>query len=140
MFDFVIRFMDHNFLSCCYCLPICKFNVGMFFLLLQVLGDLVESITGAVLIDSKLNLDEVWRVFKPLLPPIVTPDKLELPLLRELIELCDSLGYFIKESCIPNGDGVQAELILQLEEVRLVGKGSVDRLKKLQKVKLLFIC
>lgn len=84
---------------------------------------MVESLAGAVLIDSKLNLDQVWRVFKPFLPPIVTPEKLELPPLRELIELCDSLGYFIKENCTLHGDGVQAELVLQLEEVRLVGKG-----------------
>ncbi|KAH0969724.1 hypothetical protein GBA52_028320 [Prunus armeniaca] len=58
----------------------------------KALGDMVESIAGAILIDSKLDLDEVWRIFKPLLSPIVTPDKLELPPLRELIELCDSLG------------------------------------------------
>ena len=34
--------------------------------LLQALGDVVESIAGAILIDTKLNLDEVWRIFKPL--------------------------------------------------------------------------
>lgn len=83
----------------------------------------MESIAGAVLIDSNLNLDVVWRIFKPLLPPIVTPDKLELPPRRELNELCDSLGYFVKESCTVKGDGVQAELSLQLEEARLVGNG-----------------
>ncbi|KAJ1382263.1 Ribonuclease III domain [Sesbania bispinosa] len=58
----------------------------------KALGDLVESIAGAILIDTKLNLDEVWKVFNPLLSPIVTPDKLELPPLRELNQLCDSLG------------------------------------------------
>ncbi|KAK6129787.1 hypothetical protein DH2020_036494 [Rehmannia glutinosa] len=89
----------------------------------KVLGDLVESIAGAVLIDSKLNLDEVWKVFKPLLSPIVTPDKLELPPTRELNELCDSLGYFIKEHFIPKGDTVHAVLKLQLEDVLLDGQG-----------------
>ncbi|KAL6578542.1 Dicer dimerization domain [Orobanche minor] len=90
----------------------------------KVLGDLVESIAGAVLIDSKLNLDEVWRVFKPLLSPIVTPDKLELPPTRELRELCDSLGYFIKEHFIAKGDVMHAVLKLQLEDVLLDGQGS----------------
>ncbi|KAI3454024.1 hypothetical protein Pfo_010687 [Paulownia fortunei] len=90
----------------------------------KVLGDLVESIAGAVLIDSKLNLDEVWKVFKPLLSPIVTPDKLELPPSRELIELCDSLGYFIKEHFTAKGDVVHAVLKLQLENVLLDGQGS----------------
>lgn len=84
---------------------------------------MVESIVGAILIDTKLNLDEVWRIFKPILSPIVTPDKLELPPLRELIELCDSLGYFIRETCIKKGEQSHAELRLQLEDVLLVGEG-----------------
>ncbi|KAM3218378.1 endoribonuclease Dicer 3a [Capsicum annuum] len=90
----------------------------------KVLGDLVESIAGAVLIDTKLNLDEVWKIFKPLLSPIVTPDKLELPPLRELIELCDSLGYFLKDHCVVKGDSVNAELRLQLKDELLVAEGS----------------
>ncbi|XAR57556.1 Ribonuclease III [Bertholletia excelsa] len=89
----------------------------------KALGDMVESVAGAILIDSKLNLDEVWRIFKPILSPIVTPDKLELPPLRELIELCDSLGYFLKENCIKKGEIVHAELRLQLKDVLLVGEG-----------------
>ncbi|GKV00034.1 hypothetical protein SLEP1_g12795 [Rubroshorea leprosula] len=89
----------------------------------KALGDLVESIAGAILIDTKLNLDEVWRIFEPLLSPIVTPDKLMLPPHRELIELCDSLGYFIKEKCVTKGEMVHAELRLQLDDVPLVGKG-----------------
>lgn len=75
------------------------------------------------MIDTKLNLEEVWRVFKPLLSPIVTPDKLELPPQRELIELCDSLGYFIKEKCTPKGEMIHAELRLQLEDILLIGHG-----------------
>lgn len=74
--------------------------------------------------DTKLNLDEVWRVFEPLLSPIVTPDKLELPPLRELMELCDSLGYFIKDVCRNKGDKVIIELRLQLKDVLLVGEGT----------------
>ncbi|KAL3498335.1 hypothetical protein ACH5RR_041067 [Cinchona calisaya] len=80
-------------------------------------------IAGAILIDTKLNLHEVWRIFKPLLSPIVTPDKLELPPLRELIELCDSQGYFVKENCTTKGDLVKAELSLQLKDVLLVEEG-----------------
>lgn len=84
----------------------------------------MESIAGAILIDTGLNLDEVWRIFKPLLSPIVTPDKLQLPPLRELIEWCDSFGYFLKENCTTKGNLVKAELILQLEDDRLVKEGS----------------
>lgn len=84
----------------------------------------MESIAGAVLIDSKLSLDDVWKVFKPILSPIVTPDKLDLPPSRELTELCDSLGYFIKESFTKEGDVVHAELKLQLKDALLDGRGS----------------
>ncbi|KAM6559383.1 hypothetical protein CsatA_028622 [Cannabis sativa] len=98
----------------------------------KALGDIFESIAGAVLIDTKLNIDEVWRIFEPLLSPIVTPDKLELPPLRELNELCDSLGHFIKENCTKKGEMVHAELTLQLKDVQLIGEGS-DRSKKAAK-------
>ncbi|OVA04235.1 Ribonuclease III domain [Macleaya cordata] len=89
----------------------------------KALGDLVESIAGAILIDTKLNLDIVWRVFKPLLSPIVTPEKLELPPYRELIELCSHLGYFLKETCTNKGEMVHAELRLQTQDVLLIGEG-----------------
>ncbi|XVE97781.1 hypothetical protein REPUB_Repub03eG0048300 [Reevesia pubescens] len=100
----------------------------------KALGDLVESIIGAILIDTNLNLDEVWRIVEPLLSPIVTPDKLELPPLRELNELCDSLGYFIKEKCVNKGEIVHAELRLQLDNILLVGEG-FDRSRKVAKGK-----
>ncbi|KAD0202479.1 hypothetical protein E3N88_44639 [Mikania micrantha] len=90
----------------------------------KALGDLVESITGAVLLDTQLNFDEVWRIFEPLLTPIVTPEKLELPPLRELLEFCDSKGYFIKTACRSQGDAVIAELSLQLEDALLVAEGT----------------
>ncbi|GAB4854001.1 helicase [Ancistrocladus abbreviatus] len=95
----------------------------------KALGDLVESIAGAILIDTKLNLNEVWRIFQPLLSPIVTPDKLELAPLRELNELCDSLGYFIKENCISNQDLIHVELRLQLKDVLIIGEG-IDQNRK----------
>lgn len=110
----------------------------------------MESITGAVLIDSKLSLDEVWKVFKPILSPLVTPHKLELPPSRELTEMCDSLGYFIKEHYVTKGDIVHAELKLQLETALLYGHGTgantkaakgmaaLELLKKLE-VSLFFI-
>ncbi|XP_015572953.2 endoribonuclease Dicer homolog 3 [Ricinus communis] len=100
----------------------------------KALGDLLESIAGAMLIDAKLNLDEVWRIFMPLLSPLATPQNLELPPLRELMQLCNSLGYFIKEKCINNNDIVHAELRLQLNDVLLVGNGC-DRSRKAAKGK-----
>lgn len=91
----------------------------------QALGDLVESIAGAILIDTKLDLDQVWKVFNPLLSPIVTPDKLELPPLRELNQLCESLGYFVKVKvkCDKKGFMDHVVLSVQLPNALLVREG-----------------
>ncbi|XP_058760418.1 endoribonuclease Dicer homolog 3a-like [Vicia villosa] len=91
----------------------------------KALGDLVESIAGAILIDTKLDLDQVWKVFNPLLSPIVTPDKLELPPLRELNQLCDSLGYFVKVKvkCDKKGFMDHVVLSVQLPNALLVRDG-----------------
>ncbi|KAL5988342.1 helicase, partial [Asimina triloba] len=98
----------------------------------KVLGDIVESIAGAILIDSELNLDKVWDIFEPLLSPIVTPENLDLPPLRELIELCSHLGYFINTKLTSDGGMIIAELGVQLKDVLLVGHGS-DRSQKVAK-------
>ncbi|AEE77844.1 dicer-like 3 [Arabidopsis thaliana] len=90
----------------------------------KALGDVVESIAGALLIDTRLDLDQVWRVFEPLLSPLVTPDKLQLPPYRELNELCDSLGYFFRVKCSNDGVKAQATIQLQLDDVLLTGDGS----------------
>ncbi|VVB04858.1 unnamed protein product [Arabis nemorensis] len=90
----------------------------------KALGDVVESIAGALLIDTRLDLDQVWRVFEPLLSPLVTPDKLQLPPFRELNELCDSLGYFSRVKCTNDGVKAQATIQLQLDDVLLTGDGS----------------
>ncbi|KAI4354367.1 hypothetical protein L6164_003236 [Bauhinia variegata] len=95
----------------------------------KALGDMVESIAGAMLIDANLNVEKVWRIFEPLLSPIVTPNNLELPSLRKLIELCDYLGYFLKEECVKEGNMVHAELTLQLKDTILLGKGCEPKKK-----------
>ncbi|XXG48939.1 hypothetical protein AAC387_Pa02g3257 [Persea americana] len=95
----------------------------------KVLGDLVESISGAILVDTGLNVERVWEIYEPLLAPIVTPDKLELPPLRQLIELCDHLGYCISRKCTNTGEKVVAQLGVQLKDVLLLRQGC-DRNRK----------
>jgi endoribonuclease Dicer len=67
----------------------------------------------------------VWKVFNPLLSPIVTPDKLELPPLRELNQLCDSLGYFVKVKVSREKKGTMEHVVLsvQLPDAKLVRDG-----------------
>eukprot|EP01018_Ginkgo_biloba_P017577 Gb_32044 [translate_table: standard] len=59
----------------------------------KVLGDLIESIAGAILVDSGFETELVWNAIKPLLEPIVTPDTLCFHPVRALQELCQKKIY-----------------------------------------------
>lgn len=59
----------------------------------QTLGDIVESLAGAVLLDSGFNCDTVWRVFKKLLAPLATAETVPIEPTRELRELCDEYKF-----------------------------------------------
>ncbi|PKA46582.1 Endoribonuclease Dicer like 1 [Apostasia shenzhenica] len=54
----------------------------------KVLGDIVESVAGAIYLDNGLDTLVVWKVFQPLLQPMVTPETLPMHPVRELQERC----------------------------------------------------
>ncbi|XP_024521053.1 endoribonuclease Dicer homolog 3a isoform X2 [Selaginella moellendorffii] len=58
----------------------------------KVLGDLLESITGAIFVDTNFDLEKLWRVVLPLLSPLVTPATLRFHPVRILMELCARKG------------------------------------------------
>ncbi|RAL44251.1 unnamed protein product [Cuscuta campestris] len=60
----------------------------------KVLADIVESIAGAVYVDSRFNLENLWLVFRGLLEPIITLDVLQnqpQPVTM-LFEYCQKIG------------------------------------------------
>ncbi|KAK7246158.1 hypothetical protein RIF29_41018 [Crotalaria pallida] len=59
----------------------------------KVLGDIIESLAGAILVDSGYDKEVVWKSIRPLLEPLITPETLKLHPVRELIELCQKEGY-----------------------------------------------
>ncbi|KAG2547662.1 hypothetical protein PVAP13_9KG468200 [Panicum virgatum] len=61
----------------------------------KVLGDVIESIAGAIYVDSKCNKEIVWRSMKRLLEPLATPGTLEMDPVKELQEFCNSKAYSI---------------------------------------------
>ncbi|KAL6599548.1 hypothetical protein ACP70R_045685 [Stipagrostis hirtigluma subsp. patula] len=61
----------------------------------KVLGDVIESIAGAIYVDSKHNKEVVWRSMRRLLEPLATPDTLESDPMKELQEFCDRKSYSI---------------------------------------------
>lgn len=59
----------------------------------KVLGDVIESIAGAILVDSGFNKEIVWKSLRPLLEPLVTPETIKYQPVRELQELCAKKSY-----------------------------------------------
>ncbi|KAL9274354.1 Endoribonuclease Dicer homolog 1-like protein [Drosera capensis] len=54
----------------------------------KVLGDIAESIAGAISLNSGYSTSVVWNVFQPLLQRMVTPETLPMHPVRELQERC----------------------------------------------------
>ncbi|TVU03862.1 hypothetical protein EJB05_50575 [Eragrostis curvula] len=59
----------------------------------KVLGDVIESIAGAIYIDSKHNKEAVWSSMKRLLEPLATPETVQQDPVKELHELCAGKSY-----------------------------------------------
>nr|XP_027105516.1 endoribonuclease Dicer homolog 2-like [Coffea arabica] len=55
---------------------------------IKILADIIESLAGAIYVDSGYDKEVVFRSIKPLLEPLVTPETLKLQPVRELEELC----------------------------------------------------
>ncbi|XP_020109653.1 endoribonuclease Dicer homolog 4 isoform X1 [Ananas comosus] len=58
----------------------------------KVLGDIVESCVGAVLLDTGFDLNQVWKLMLMLLGPVLNFTSLQLHAVRELREFCESSG------------------------------------------------
>ncbi|KAK1273867.1 hypothetical protein QJS04_geneDACA021904 [Acorus gramineus] len=54
----------------------------------KVLADVIESLAGAILVDSGFNKDVVWKSIRPLLEPLVSPDTIKYQPVRELGDIC----------------------------------------------------
>ncbi|CAH9090311.1 unnamed protein product [Cuscuta europaea] len=76
----------------------------------KVLGDIVESIAGAIYLDSGCNTAAVWRVFQPLLHPMVTPNTLPMHPVRELQERCQHQAAGLEYKAYRNGNIATVEV------------------------------
>lgn len=78
----------------------------------KVLGDIVESIAGSVFLDSGRNTSVVWRVFQPLLQPMVTPETLPMHPVRELQERCQQQAEGLEYKASRNGNIATVEVFI----------------------------
>jgi endoribonuclease Dicer len=72
----------------------------------KVLGDIIESIAGAILVDSDYNKDVVFKSIRPLLEPLVTPQTLKPHPIRELTDLCQKNHFLKKKPQVSSENGV----------------------------------
>uniref|UniRef100_A0A1J3CVJ0 Endoribonuclease Dicer-like protein 2 n=1 Tax=Noccaea caerulescens TaxID=107243 RepID=A0A1J3CVJ0_NOCCA len=59
----------------------------------KVLGDVIESLAGAIFVDSGYNKEVVFASIKPLLGVMITPETVKLHPVRELTELCQKAQF-----------------------------------------------
>lgn len=84
-----------------------------FFLgIIQVVADIIESIAGAIYLDSGFKTDTVFEKIRPVLEPMVTPETLPLNPVKELNELCQKRKYS-KEAVVTYRDG-EAHMTLEV--------------------------
>ncbi|KAK4744261.1 hypothetical protein SAY87_010573 [Trapa incisa] len=72
----------------------------------KVLGDIIESLAGAILVDSGYNKQKVFDSISPLLEPLITPETLQLHPVRELSEMCQKQNYTLMKPNVSRHDNV----------------------------------
>lgn len=67
----------------------------------KVLADIIESLAGAIFVDSGFNKEVVFKSISPLLEPLITPKTLKLNPVSELNHLCQTHHYTMtkKKTC-----------------------------------------
>ncbi|XXG76282.1 hypothetical protein AAC387_Pa08g0661 [Persea americana] len=78
----------------------------------KVLGDIVESIAGAIFLDNGYDTAVVWRVFQPLLHPMVTPETLPMHPVRELQERCQQQAEGLEYKATRSGNLATVEVYI----------------------------
>ncbi|KAK2973415.1 hypothetical protein RJ640_011649, partial [Escallonia rubra] len=74
----------------------------------KVLGDVIESLAGAIFVDSGYNKETVFRSIGPLLEPMVTPETVRIHPVRELTILCQKKRYHMEKPVLSCDNGVKS--------------------------------
>ncbi|KAK9856145.1 hypothetical protein WJX84_010015 [Apatococcus fuscideae] len=69
----------------------------------KALGDLLESITGAVYVDCDYDLETAWKVIGPMMQPMVTPTTVPIHPIRALHERCQRFGLDLAYRTLEKG-------------------------------------
>ncbi|XP_031381749.1 LOW QUALITY PROTEIN: dicer-like protein 4 [Punica granatum] len=86
---------------------------------IQVLGDLVESSVGAILLDNGFDLHCTWKIMLSFLKPMMSFTSFQLNPIRDLQELCQSRNWDLKFSTVKRGT-------LYIVEAHVIGEDIQD--------------
>ncbi|XP_068738102.1 endoribonuclease Dicer-like [Montipora capricornis] len=94
----------------------------------KVLGDIFESVAGAVFLDSGMDLTKIWGVYYRMMKPYIDPYSVHIPInpIRRVYEEDDKRN-FSKAKTLPDG---RTECTLQVHWGTFVGKGANYRIAK----------
>lgn len=109
----------------------------------KVLSDIVESLIGAIYLDSNFNQEVVWRVFRKLSDPFISPETLGKHPVSELLEFCqktrrglkivkDGWDKDLKVDVLVDGELVGSAVYAQKKEIaqNRAAKAALDKLKE----------
>ncbi|KAE8698887.1 Endoribonuclease Dicer-like protein 2 [Hibiscus syriacus] len=74
----------------------------------KVLGDVMESLAGAIFVDSGYDKDVVFRSIRPLLEPMITPETMTVHPVKELHDICQKEYYKLGEPVVSRDGGVSS--------------------------------
>ncbi|KAA3466647.1 endoribonuclease Dicer-like protein 2-like isoform X1 [Gossypium australe] len=77
----------------------------------KVLGDVMESLAGAIFVDSGYNKETVFRSMRPLLEPLITLETMTVHPVKELNELCQKKHYEQRKPIVSHDNGVSSVTI-----------------------------
>nr|GMD74464.1 endoribonuclease Dicer homolog 2-like [Ipomoea batatas] len=101
----------------------------------KVLGDIIESIAGAIYLDSGFKADIVFQKIRLLLEPMVTPESLRLNPVKELTELCQKRKYRM-EAPVETYKNGEAYITLEVVANGAVHRGSSSARSKKTAIRL----
>ncbi|ESW19288.1 hypothetical protein PHAVU_006G111800 [Phaseolus vulgaris] len=112
-----------------------------------VLGDVIESIAGAIFVDSGYKKEIVFKSIRPLLEPLVTPETARRHPISVLQELCQKNQYKMEvQSPVSDNDGtlvtikVKANRITYQHTAKASNKDKARKVASKELLKQLKIC
>lgn len=97
---------------------------------IQVLGDLVESSVGAILLDTGFDLNHIWKIMLSFLDPISSFSNLQINPVRELKELCQSHNWDFEVPASKKGRTFSVDVTLSGKDMNISASASNSNKKE----------